>query len=119
MLRRIVLSWRPDCSPLQAGSSENEKMRFYTSRHLSSPWSFVLLVALVPLLFNAALEAQVAVGPIEIQSPSAPMIAPTRFAWYCEPSPDETWLASCYGFFQGDVGRIRVWDLKTGKVKWE
>jgi WD40 repeat protein len=73
----------------------------------------------VALFLSASLPAQVATGPLEIRSPSATIVAPTRFAWCCELSPDETWLASCYGFFQGDVGRIRVWDLRTAKVKWE
>jgi WD40 repeat protein len=63
--------------------------------------------------------AQTASQAIEIESPSTAIVAPTRFAWCCELSPDESWLVACYGFFQGDIGRIRVWDLKTGKTKWE
>jgi WD40 repeat protein len=75
-------------------------------------------LALTPFC-NAVLEAQLTGGPIDVESPSAAIVAPTRIAWCCELSPDETWLAACYGYFQGDVGRIRIWDLKTGKVKWE
>jgi WD40 repeat protein len=68
---------------------------------------------------SAVGQGETAVEPIDFEGPGQKIVAPTRIAWCSALSPDETWLATCYGVYQGDVGRLRVWDLKTGKVKWE
>src|SRR4051794_1781993 len=78
-----------------------------------------LLITVFAWQMSDQATAQIAGQAIEIESPSTAIVAPTRFAWCCELLPDESWLVACYGFFQGDIGRIRVWDLKTGKTKWE
>jgi WD40 repeat protein len=93
-------------------------MQLKSRRQVSTLGPWAVLLALTPFC-NAVLEAQLTGGPIDIESRAAAIVAPTRIAWCCELSPDETWLAACYGYFQGDVGRIRIWDVKTGKVKWE
>lgn len=84
------------------------------------PWrcsiAGMALVALV-LANVGPSQAQGGIAPIKIQSTSKAIVAPTRYAWCCELSPDETWLVASHGFFQGDVGRIRVWDLKTGEIR--
>jgi WD40 repeat protein len=69
--------------------------------------------------FSSSVTAQISSAPIQIESSATAIVAPTRCAWCCELSPDESWLVACYGFFQGDLGRIRVWDLNTGRIKWE
>src|SRR2546421_11631116 len=65
------------------------------------------------------LRAQTANEPSDWQGPAEVIVAPTRIGWFCAFSPDESWIAACYGHFQGDIGRLRVWDTKTGKVRWE
>jgi WD40 repeat protein len=72
-----------------------------------------------PLVAMPPLWAETANEPSDWQGPAEAVVAPTRIAWCCALSPDESWTAACYGHFQGDVGRLRVWDMKTGKVRWE
>src|SRR5436190_11795075 len=80
--------------------------------------SFMVWIA-ASLLLAGSGRAQSSGEPTDFESSSTPLVAPTRIAWCAVWSPDETWIAACYGFFQGDMGRICAWDVKTGAVRWQ
>jgi WD40 repeat protein len=79
----------------------------------------VSLVAVLTLSAASSLGAQTAAEATDFDGTGEALVAPTRIAWCAVLSPDETWVAACYGYYRGDVGRLCVWDLKTGKVKWQ
>src|SRR5437762_14170764 len=64
-------------------------------------------------------KADEAREPTDFGGPSDVIVAAVRFAWRSMLSPDESWIATGYGQNAGDAGRLRVWDLRTGQVKWE
>jgi len=79
----------------------------------------LIIGAAMTLLFAPYGWAQAAAEPTDFAKAAEFIVAPTRFAWWSASSPDESWIATCYGIYQADVGRVRVWDARTGKVIWE
>ncbi len=57
--------------------------------------------------------------PTDFNGPSEVIVAAVRSAWRSVLSPDESWIATGYGQNAGDAGRLKVWDLKSGNLKWE
>jgi WD40 repeat protein len=79
-----------------------------------------MTVVALTLMATFSLKAQTASDPIDFEGPAEVVVAPSQIAWCSAWSPDEQSIATCYGFFQGgEIGRLRVWDPKSGKVKWE
>ncbi len=78
---------------------------------------FCLVVALV--LSPGLSQGQSTAQPADINGPSEVLVAASQGAWCSALAPDESWIATGYGQYQGDVGRLKIWDLKTGQVKWE
>src|SRR5206468_8436070 len=67
----------------------------------------------------SASKVDIAGEPTDFGGPSDVIVAAVRNAWRSVLAPDETWIATGYGLNAGDAGRLRVWDLKNGQVKWE
>lgn len=81
---------------------------------------FTLVACLALTALSArSLPAQTQAEPTDFAKFPEILIAPTRVAWCSAFARDESWIATCYGAYSGEFGRLRVWDAKTGKVKWE
>jgi WD40 repeat protein len=68
---------------------------------------------------SATPRNDLAAEPTDFSGPSEVIVAAVRNAWRSVLAPDESWIATGYGQNAGDAGRLRVWDLKSGNVKWE
>jgi WD40 repeat protein len=78
-----------------------------------------LILAMLALVPTGRLPAQDRAEPVEFSAYAELIVAPTRIAWRSAWSPDENWIATSYGAYQGNFGRLRIWDAKSGKVLWE
>src|SRR5687768_3795684 len=78
-----------------------------------------LMLALLALMPAGPLSAQDREEPVEFSAFAELLVAPTRLAWRSALSPDESWVATSYGLYQGNLGRLRIWETKSGKVLWE
>src|SRR5439155_3612064 len=78
-----------------------------------------LLWAMLALVPVGHLPAQQSEEPVEFSAYAELIVAPTQIAWCSAWSPDENWIATSYGAYQGNFGRLRIWDAKSGKVRWE
>lgn len=78
-----------------------------------------LLWGVLALIPAGHLLAQDKDEPTEFSAYAEMIVAPVRIAWRSAWSPDETWIATSYGVYQGNLGKLRVWDAKTGQVRWE
>src|SRR5262245_24832068 len=62
-------------------------------------------------------EAQPGGETADLLSPAEMIVSPVRLAWCSPLSPDETWIVTGYGSWNG-AGQVRVCDLTTGELRW-